>query len=195
MTTVTQPPVSARHIDTPEAAKLIRKALKAAFPATKFSVRSQRYSGGSSIDVRWTDGPSGKAVKAITDQFQGSGFDSMIDLKYSLTHWLMPDGSVIVADNPGTEGSAGVHPKQSNPKPDPKAELVRFGSDFVFCERELTEQWIDKCSEAWAELSVTEQVALLNNVDFPRYKHWHCGAEVENYGKNLATFLSVPVGG
>jgi len=42
---------------TADTAKRVRKALKHYFPAVKFSVHSKVYSGGSSIDVRWTDGP------------------------------------------------------------------------------------------------------------------------------------------
>jgi len=68
------------HIDTAEVAKIIRKELKA-FPATKFSVRSSRYAGGSSIDVNWTDGPTEESVKAKIGKFQGATFDGMIDLK------------------------------------------------------------------------------------------------------------------
>ncbi len=68
-----------RHIGIVETAKIIRSELKAAFPGVKFSVRSDRYSMGSHIDVRWTDGPSKKAVEAITDQRYGTGFDGMTD--------------------------------------------------------------------------------------------------------------------
>lgn len=39
------------YIDTADVAKILRKALKHDFPATKFRVRSRRYAGGSSIDV------------------------------------------------------------------------------------------------------------------------------------------------
>jgi hypothetical protein len=38
---------------TVETAKEIRKALKAAFPKVKFSVRSHCYAGGASIDVSY----------------------------------------------------------------------------------------------------------------------------------------------
>lgn len=64
-----------------ETAKLIREALKGAFPNTKFSVKSKSYSGGCSISVRWTDGPVGSDVKRITDRFEGASFDGMQDLK------------------------------------------------------------------------------------------------------------------
>lgn len=42
----------------------IRAALKREFPATKFSVRIDRFSGGSSCDVRYLDGPTVKQVNA-----------------------------------------------------------------------------------------------------------------------------------
>jgi hypothetical protein len=39
------------------AASNIRAELKKAFPGVKFSVRSETFSGGDSIDVKWMDGP------------------------------------------------------------------------------------------------------------------------------------------
>ena len=62
------------------AAKNIRKELAAVFPGARFSVTSSRYSGGDSIDIRWTDGPTSKAVEAITGKYSGGSFDGMIDL-------------------------------------------------------------------------------------------------------------------
>ena len=52
-------------LSTAETAKLVRKALKKAFPGMKFSVRSSNYANGSSIDVSWTDGPTMKAVDEV----------------------------------------------------------------------------------------------------------------------------------
>src|SRR3990167_3139449 len=82
------------YIGTTEVAKMIRQELKQAFPDTKFSVRSSKYSGGCSIDVYWTDGPTGDAVSAISSKYQGAGFDGMIDMKYSNHHYRNPDGSI-----------------------------------------------------------------------------------------------------
>ncbi len=67
------------YIDIKETARIMRGELAKAFPGTKFSVRLQRYSGGSHIDVDYTDGPPTKAVEAITDRFYGRGFDGMTD--------------------------------------------------------------------------------------------------------------------
>ena len=74
------------YVTTPDTAKIIRKALKEAFPDTKFSVRCKSYSGGSSIRVCWTDGPISSDVNEVVSRFQGSWFDGMQDLKYYRTH-------------------------------------------------------------------------------------------------------------
>ena len=69
------------HISTPDTAKMIRKALKKQFPTIKFSVRSKSYSGGSSITVYWTNGPTAYKVDKVLKRFEGATFDGMRDLK------------------------------------------------------------------------------------------------------------------
>jgi hypothetical protein len=69
------------YISTTDTAKLIRTALKGAFPGSKFAVRSSKYAGGSSIDVHWENGPTTKQVEAVVGHFHGSDFDGMVDLK------------------------------------------------------------------------------------------------------------------
>lgn len=77
-----------KYISCSDTAKLVRKALKANFPAIKFSVRSDTYAGGASIRVSWVDGPAAPAVERVTRFFSGSTFDSSIDLKsYVETEW------------------------------------------------------------------------------------------------------------
>src|SRR4051794_8243529 len=94
-------------IDTRDCAKLVRMKLKTEFPGTKFSVRIDRYSGGSSVNVSWTDGPTEKQVRGHVDVYGGRGFDGMIDMSYSYEAWLMPDGSEKLAHTSGTQGSMG----------------------------------------------------------------------------------------
>ncbi len=67
------------YVDTKDTAKLVRAKLKKVFPQTKFGVKISRYSGGSSIDVTWTDGPTTKMVEATCEEFRGDYFDGMID--------------------------------------------------------------------------------------------------------------------
>jgi len=66
-----------RHINLVDTAKLVRKALKAAYPGTKFSVRCDRYSMGCSIDVFWTDGPTEAQVQPLLNKFDSKSFDGM----------------------------------------------------------------------------------------------------------------------
>jgi hypothetical protein len=72
-------PVSAKTDSLVAAAKNIRIELKAAFPSVKFSVKSERFSGGDSIDVRWIDGPTEEQVETIIDKYKGGSFDGMTD--------------------------------------------------------------------------------------------------------------------
>jgi hypothetical protein len=71
---IATPKVRGRSLTDVEVAKLIRAELKAAFPATKFSVTSK-----SSIRVNYTDGPTPDRVEAIVMKFEGKGFDGMTD--------------------------------------------------------------------------------------------------------------------
>lgn len=69
-----------------EAAKGLKAELKAKFPKIKFSVKSKSYTGGSSIDVEYIDGPPNEAVNAIAKKYQYGDFDGMQDLyEYSPT--------------------------------------------------------------------------------------------------------------
>lgn len=70
-----------RYISVADTAKLVRVALKQAFPSVKFSVRSSSYSGGASIRVSYNDGPVQRDVEDVVSKFSGSTFDGMIDLK------------------------------------------------------------------------------------------------------------------
>ena len=62
------------YLSCTETAKLVRAALKEAFPSVKFSVRSKSYAGGASIRVFWTDKPPTEDVEKVARGFQGSRF-------------------------------------------------------------------------------------------------------------------------
>ena len=133
-----------RYIDVAETARIIRRRLKKEFPATKFGVRSKRYNGGTSITIDWTDGPLGEDVRAVTDDYQGSGFDGMIDMKYPVEHFMKPDGSVKVRHTPGTTGSRGLVAEIDNRQLDgtmPEGtERVRFGADHLTRTRRISDR-------------------------------------------------------
>ncbi len=119
--------MSKDFIGVVDTAKLVRKALKKAFPGFKFYVNSESYSGGSSLKVKWMDGPTEKEVSAVTGAYGGSHFDGMIDMSYSSSSWLLPDGSAVYCGSMGTEGSRGSVPASpDSDKPHRDARKVVF---------------------------------------------------------------------
>jgi hypothetical protein len=82
------------------AAGNIRKLLKARFPLCKFTVTSKVFSGGDSIDIGWTDGPTTAEVEEITERFSGGSFNGMDDsYTYSSSAWthLFGDAKYVSA--------------------------------------------------------------------------------------------------
>jgi len=65
-------------------AKVLKGHLQKFFPGVKFSVTSDTFSMGCSIDVSYTDGPLLQEVEAIANLFQYGRFDAMQDLSYSV---------------------------------------------------------------------------------------------------------------
>ena len=63
-----------------QAAKLIRKELKAAFPKTKFSVTSEYFSMGNAVNISWDNGPAKSEVHEISDKYEYGHFDGMTDM-------------------------------------------------------------------------------------------------------------------
>jgi hypothetical protein len=107
-----------KYLSCVETATLLRNKLKETFKGTKISVVSDKYAGGASISVSWTDGPTDKEVSAIAGGYAGATFDGMIDLKSY-------HRSLIVL--PG----------------DTEETSVRFGADFVFTDRDLSKEFKD----------------------------------------------------
>lgn len=75
-----------RYITVADTAKLVRTDLAKAFPGVKFSVRSKSYSGGASITLHYTDGPTAAAVERVAKRYEGATFDGMVDLKSNHEH-------------------------------------------------------------------------------------------------------------
>ena len=61
-------------------AKVIKKRLTVLYPSIKFSVRSDVFSMGDSVDIRWTDGPLREIIEAITKPYQNGKFNGMEDI-------------------------------------------------------------------------------------------------------------------
>jgi hypothetical protein len=120
-----------RYLSCAETAKLVRKALRAEFPGVKFSVRSSTYAGGTSIDVRWLDGPTAGRVDQVLDLYSGATFDGMVDLKSYHDSLLVDE--------------------------DGRIEFVHFGADFVHSQRELSAEFVAELT-AEIETSLGEQL-------------------------------------
>jgi hypothetical protein len=142
-------PTKTRSLTPAETAKLVRRALKDAYPAVKFSVRTRTYAGGASVSVEWTDGPTNQQVEATAKLYAGATFDGMTDMKsYHDTLMSTEDG----------------------------AELVRFGADFVSCQRRLSEKFraelereiADFTSEPYNPTAAYHAAALGDTWDGPR---------------------------
>ena len=169
-----RPPRKVHYFSVTDTAKLIRKALKAEFPRVKFSVRSDSYAGGASVRISWTDGPTVDRVDAIVKPFESKSFDGMIDMAISKRHWLLPDGSVVLAETPGTEGSKGVIPAHKRGLPHDDAQLVHFGADYVFTER--------RYSRAFME-TAARKVAAEYGAPVPEIEEWSNGAYIRSDNK------------
>lgn len=168
-------------IETTQVAKIIRTMLKNNFPGQKFSVKSQSYSGGSSIDVNYTDGPSSDSVKALVGHLHGCGFDGMIDLQYYHRHALLTDGSIVMVGTEGTTGSGGVHNAWRSEMP-PGAVEVNLNVSYLFVNRTLSSEAREKlealvkdsldCSSDWNVLprNINEIERKFDAKDFPKLK-------------------------
>lgn len=142
------------YVPVVQAAKELRATLKRHFPGVKFSVRSKSYSGGASIRVSYENGPRGADVDRIAQRFAGADFDGMTDLK-------TPRDSLLVG-------------------PDGTMRSVRYGSDFVFVNRDVSPTLADAViaqigakwdSAQWAKMPDYEKERLawrgVSAIDIP----------------------------
>ena len=107
------------YLSCADTARLLRQALKRTFSGVKFSVRSDVYAGGASIDISWNDGPTEQAVKVLADDFAAADFDAMQDLKTYRAPELVPDPEYGVRE-------------------------IHFGADYVFCKRAISDELASK---------------------------------------------------
>lgn len=81
------------HYTTTETAAFVRAALRAAFPGTRFSVRSESFSMGSVVRIGWTDGPTEAEVRRVAHAFSSRTFDGSDDSTHFHTHTV--DGRTV----------------------------------------------------------------------------------------------------
>jgi len=73
----------------------IKQELRKAFPGIKFSVRSDSFSMGNSVDVSWDLGPTTKDVDSILGKYSDGSFDGMTDM-YNYDHSAEGDAVSVV---------------------------------------------------------------------------------------------------
>jgi hypothetical protein len=85
-------------------AKAIRIELKMLYPDIKFSVTSQTYSGGCSVGVSYTNGPTSKEIESIISKYQYGRFDGMTDI-YEITNSIddLPQAKYVGANRKCSE--------------------------------------------------------------------------------------------
>jgi hypothetical protein len=82
------------YISATDTAKLVRKALKTAFPSIPFRVRK---TSGGDINVSWVDGPTDAQVRYEVGHFHGTSFDGMTDSITTIVQQV--DGQPTVYSN------------------------------------------------------------------------------------------------
>ncbi len=128
-----------RYIDTADVAKMLRPVLRRTFPGVKFSVRISRYSGGSSVGIGWTDGPTEAQVSAVAEGFQGGRFEGMTDCAYAADSWHCPRHGARPAVTYGCDVESNNAVQASRCCAD--AELVHFSAGHVSTSRRLSEEF------------------------------------------------------
>lgn len=81
------------------AAKAIREELKKVFPQIKFRVRSESYTGGSSIRVTYTDAIPVEEIEKYTNKYEYGHFNGMEDIyEYSNVRKDIPQVKYLFVD-------------------------------------------------------------------------------------------------
>jgi hypothetical protein len=87
-------------------AKAIRAELKVTFPNVKFSVTSQTYSGGNSVNISYIDFLTIEQIELITDKYQFGNFNSQEDLyEYSNCIKDLPQVKYVFVDRSASEAT------------------------------------------------------------------------------------------
>jgi len=83
-------------------AKIIRQKLKHKYPAVKFTVRSESFSGGNAVSINWENGPTVDQIENIVNVYQYGYFNGMEDV-YEYSHKKSIDENGKIVDMPGVK--------------------------------------------------------------------------------------------
>lgn len=82
-----------------ETGKEIRRALRAAFPGVKFSLRGSRGTGYGWFSLSWTDGPTTSQADEVTNGFRSSYFDGMDDSTHQIPATMYADADGVIREH------------------------------------------------------------------------------------------------
>lgn len=124
--------MSKRYIKSTEVAVLIRRDLANKYPGFKFSVKTEKYSGGATIKVAWEDGPTSTEVQELLFKYASVRTSLRMDDSVDyVRHWLV-GGDIVASDT----------------EPAPGAEPVMLGSSHVICNRHISYDFTMECLKA-----------------------------------------------
>jgi hypothetical protein len=87
-----------------KAAAEIRKELKTNFPEIKFTVKSENYAGGNSVNVRYEDGPKEEIVEELLNKYKAGSFNGMEDIyEYNNTNRDIPQAKYLFVNRDMSE--------------------------------------------------------------------------------------------
>jgi hypothetical protein len=152
----------AEYLSCAEIAAVVRSLLKKAYPKVTFSARSKTYSGGASITVRWTDGPTPDAVEKLVCHLRGATFDGSIDLKGYADPVRLPDG-----------------------------RMVRSGADYIFMARSispaLTARTAATVTDQYGIAPGDDIHAIAHTLPYPLSRCWTFDEVVQQVAYTTAT--------
>jgi hypothetical protein len=139
----------AEYITAASTARLVRAALKKAFPGQKFYVITEH---GSSINIYWMDGPTDKEVSGVAKAYAGKNAD----------HWLMPNGTVEIARY---WGDYGKNFDNRDKPPCPEARLVGFMANYVFTKKAYSPAHVERLGQFIAAETGWD-IPTINTIDW-----------------------------
>jgi hypothetical protein len=124
------PAAPKRQLSVAESSKQLKRALRAAFPGTKFSVRMSTGTAYGNANVSW-EGPSTDDVEDVARAFTGATFDGMDDsMSYREARVTLESGEVVKS---GLNLILFHRARDPEPEtaPDPEQWGVEFEGDYT----------------------------------------------------------------
>ena len=163
------------YIDTVDAATLIMKELKSVFPNVTFQKQTQKYSGGSSVNIYLAnsfefmnqkfggnvnpDKTNNDIANEIVNKYS-KGFDGMIDMAYSSEYVLTEKDEVYKVSCQGTAMSGGYVPKEKyDVSAMPNIETAIPVSIYCYCFYNSIPKYGSKAYELYKQTNQQQEAA------------------------------------